>query len=90
MYADDNVLFANNPKKLQENLDILSQYCSRWKLKVNINKTKIMVFRKGGRIPPDFSYNNCQLEIVNNFIYLRMVFTTDGSEGLEWLLKDLT
>jgi len=40
-----------------------------------------MVFRKGGRIPTDFSfsYNNCQLEIVNNFIYLGMFFTTGGS-----------
>jgi len=83
MYADDIVIFANNPTELQKNLDILSHYCSRWKLKVNIhvNKTKIMVFRKGGRIPTDlsFSYNNCQLEIVNNSIYLSMVFTTGGS-----------
>jgi len=26
MYADDIVIFADNPKDLQENLDILSQY----------------------------------------------------------------
>ena len=39
MYADAIVIFANNPTELQENLDILSQCCSRWKLKININKT---------------------------------------------------
>ena len=40
-----------------------------------------MVFRKGGRIPTafSFSYHKCQLEIVNNFIYLCIVFTTGGS-----------
>jgi len=40
-----------------------------------------MVFRKGERISTDFSlsYDNCQLEIVNNFIYLGMFFTTGGS-----------
>jgi len=40
-----------------------------------------MVFCKGRRIPTYllFSYNNCQLEIVINFIYLGMVFTTGSS-----------
>jgi len=40
-----------------------------------------MVFRKERRIRTNlsFSFDNCQLEIVNNFIYLGMVFTTGGS-----------
>ena len=29
------------------------EYCNRWKLIVNIDKTKVVSFRKGGRIPND-------------------------------------
>ena len=51
LYADDIVLFANNPEELQEGLDLLSNHCKRWKLKINLAKTKIMVFRRGGFLP---------------------------------------
>ena len=33
---------------LQKGLEIVYDYCTSWKLKVNTNKTKIMVFRGGG------------------------------------------
>ena len=29
-------------------LDILKDYCERWILTVNVNKTKAMIFQKGG------------------------------------------
>ena len=48
LYADDIILFGNSPEDLQKSLTILEKYCSKWKLTVNTNKTKIMVFRKGG------------------------------------------
>ena len=48
LYADDIVLFANNSDELQLALNLLSDYCDRWKLTVNPLKTKIMIFRKGG------------------------------------------
>ena len=47
LYADDIVIFSNTSEGLQNGLDNLSEYCSKWKLTVNIDKTKIMVFRKG-------------------------------------------
>ena len=53
----------------------------RWKLIVNTNKTQIMVFRKGGRLPNNlnFVYNNNNIEIVNTFSYLGVVFTSGGT-----------
>ena len=48
LYADDIVLLAETEQGLQKGLDLLEQYCDKWKLTVNINKKKIMVFRKGG------------------------------------------
>ena len=50
LYADDIVIFANDSSELQSSLDVLLEYCQRWKLKVKLEKTNIMVFRKGGRL----------------------------------------
>ena len=35
LYADDIVIFANNAEELQSNLNMLHDYCQRWKLSVN-------------------------------------------------------
>ena len=43
LYTDGIVIFANNPEKLQNGLDLLYDFCSKWKLTININKTKIMM-----------------------------------------------
>ena len=48
LYADDIVILSETETGLQHGLDLLEQYCDKWKLTVNIKKTKIMVFRKGG------------------------------------------
>ena len=40
-----------------------------------------MVFKKGGRLAENLKiyYENSELEIVNKFVYLGIVFTTGGS-----------
>ena len=83
MYADDIVLFRKSPKDLQNALDSLAEYCNKWKLTVNTNKTKIMVFRNGGCLPNNlnFVYNNSIIEIVSKFCYLGVVFTSGGSNS---------
>ena len=72
LYADDIVVFANSSSEFQKSLDLLFDYCQRWKLVIDTSKTKIMIFRKGGRLPQGFTfyYNNILIEIVNNFSYL--------------------
>ena len=81
LYADDIVIFANNQEQLQNSLDLLLEYCNRWKLTINITKTKVMVFRKGGMLPRNliFYYNGVALEIVKEFKYLGIIFTSGGS-----------
>ena len=81
LYADDIVIFANDEQGLQKGLDVLHNYCQKWKLKVNVNKTKIMVFRSGGLLRRNlaFLYDGKQIEIVQRFTYLGIVFTTGGS-----------
>ena len=81
LYADDITLFSDSADGLQEGFNILSEYCDRWKLKVNLSKTKVMIFRKGGRLPNDiaFRYKGTEIEIVQQFSYLGVVFTSGGS-----------
>ena len=69
LYADDIMLFSNSKENLQEGLDFLSNYCKRWKLKINVSKTKVMIFRRGGRLHRNlaFYYEGEPLEIVSKF-----------------------
>jgi len=57
------------------------EYCNRCKLIVNIDKTKVVIFRKGGRIPNDieFLYDGKRVDVVNKINYLGVVFSSGGS-----------
>jgi hypothetical protein len=57
-------------------LDIFYLYCDTWKMKVNVDKTKIVVFSKG-RLPRNliFNYNGTNIEIVKDFNYLGIYFS---------------
>ena len=80
LYADDIIIFSNTAEELQQSLDLLLEYCHKWKLTINVSKTKVMVFRKGGILPQNmtFYYNGQKLEIVKEFKYLGLVFTVGG------------
>ena len=47
LYADDTVILAESPRELQLALDAMDQYCTLWKLKINVSKTKVLVFSRG-------------------------------------------
>jgi exonuclease III len=44
MYADDILVLSQSSKGLQTSLNNLNKYCKRWRLPININKSKTMVF----------------------------------------------
>ena len=79
LHADDIVIFANSKEELQLSLNGLYEYCQRWKRMVNINKTKVIVFRNSGRLTAltNLYYNNGELEIDGKFTYLGIVFSTE-------------
>ena len=78
-YADDTVIMAETANDLQKGLDEFHVYCSRWKLNVNVEKTKVLVFSKGPKPKNIFYYNNNVVESVNDFKYLGIVFSRSGS-----------
>ena len=47
LYADDSVILAENDPDLHMVLDSVHEYCTTYKLTVNISKTKIMIFSRG-------------------------------------------
>ena len=46
LYADDTVIMAENECGMQKTLNLLNEYCNCNGLRVNIRKTKIMVFAR--------------------------------------------
>ena len=82
LYADDIVIFFSETSDgLQRGLNILSDYCEKWKLVVNTDKTKIVIFRKGGNLPRnlDFMFDGNIIEIVKKNVYLTITFTAGRS-----------
>jgi hypothetical protein len=43
LYADDTVLMTESSSNLQTLLDKFYLYCDTWKIKVNVDKTKIVI-----------------------------------------------
>ena len=39
LYADDSIIISSNKEELQNSLDILHDYCQKWHLYVNVQKT---------------------------------------------------
>ena len=76
-YADDIVLFSDNPEQLQEMLNIVSEWCKKWRLKINTDKTKIIQFRKSRKQRNnscEFLLQGTVLSEVQNYKYLGVIF----------------
>lgn len=83
MYADDLVLLGHSKIDLQKKINVLGEYCLMNELEVNTEKTKIIVFRKGGKLArtDKFYYGQEQLDIVSTYTYLGVVFSSSGRFG---------
>jgi hypothetical protein len=80
LYADDTVLMAETHDDLQNILNKFGEYCNTWRLKANADKTKVIVFSRG-RQSTNFkcTLNGSELEIVNEFNYLGILFNRTGN-----------
>ena len=81
LYADDAVIFSDSVNGLQDSLNVLSQYCKRWKLHLNTDKTKVLVFKRGGRSSKqeNWSFDGRKLEVVKAIKYLGITLSQNGS-----------
>ena len=80
LYADDTILLSESPEDLQYQLDVFNDYCTCWHLKVNTEKTKVVIFGKGNvNMAKSFMLSDRELEIVDTFRYLGVLFCKNGS-----------
>lgn len=78
-YADDTVIMTETAEDLQNALNEFYVYCSQWKLQVNTDKTKVLIFSKGPLPKNVFYYNKVAIENVKDFKYLGIIFSRTGS-----------
>ena len=80
LYAGDLVLVSQTSSGLQNCLDRLQEYCDKWRLTINIKKTKTMVVEKwqSSINQTSFTYKNNVLDICKTYPYLGTVISHNG------------
>lgn len=79
LYADDAVLFASSAEELQRMLSVMNEGCKEKGMKVNVKKTKVMVFERSLTVTECLvMLENERVEQVESFVYLGSMFTRDG------------
>ena len=78
LFADDMILISETVIGLQTQLNSLFSAASRLQLKVNMNKSNIVVFRKGRYLGARerWIYDGCMMRVVNSYKYLGICFST--------------
>ena len=80
LFADDVVLLADSIKGIQDLIDRLAEYCKTWKLNINVDKTKVVIFnRKQYAHQVPLILDNMKLEFVTSYKYLGIILSSNGS-----------
>ena len=79
LYADDTVLFSETERDMLHALNVFQTYCNTWRLTVNVDKTKIVIFSSGKLKQYNFLLNGLKIEVTNEYKYLGIHFTRGGS-----------
>ena len=78
LLADDVLLLSETVVGLQRQLNSLCRAAESLDLKVNLDKSNIVVFRKGGYLAAreSWTYNGTKMPVVNVYKYLGIYFST--------------
>jgi hypothetical protein len=79
-YADDIAIGSDDLHKLQEAAQKIEKWCHSNGFSINVNKTELMVFRNGGKIPAStkITIEEQPVRITTDFKYLGITFQTSG------------
>ena len=81
MYADEISLLSDPDKGLQRSLDVLNK-CSNWKVDVNHETSKVMVFNSNGNsYLKIFKCQDNAIETVKSYYYLSVAIRYSGGIG---------
>ena len=72
IYADDIVILAESEDDLQSLIDIVNQWCSKWRLSVNLLKTNIMHVRNRRKAISNYNFilGGNQIKYCSKYKYL--------------------
>ena len=72
LYADDIVLITEKKQELQKLLDIVSEYCYKWRCRINNKKSQVVIYTNKRTEPKKLSWilNKKPIEQVNLYKYL--------------------
>jgi hypothetical protein len=85
LYADDLIIISESQNGFENGIKNLLTYCDKWKLKVNTDKSKVMVTckKKSKQVPHHkFKIHNAELEYVHEYKYLGVIISSTGSFAL--------
>ena len=87
LYAD-GIVGGYTVGRLEFMINVLAEYCRLWSLIVNLCKTKIVVFRRGGKLERSekWYFNGKKMDVVSSYQYLGIIF----SIKLKWALAKKT
>jgi hypothetical protein len=74
-FADDIVLMGKSEQELQTLLNITARFASKWNLKLNSKKSKVMLIGKRIDIHQRWDLGNDQIEETNVYMYLGVYFS---------------
>lgn len=80
MHADDTVLFSEDTVDLQNMITCIQRYSNKGNLNVNVDKTKIVVFRKCRRLVDNVRngiLTNNPSRLLNNSVIWALHLTRD-------------
>ena len=80
LYADDLMLLSETKTGLQMCINKLKEYCNKWKLTVNLKKTKVIIFRANGKKHnAQFMLEKENLEVIDLYKYLGITISSSSS-----------
>ena len=82
MYADNVLILSERENGLTESLERLSNYAKKWKLKISVEKIKIIVFNKVGKIiNVILRMDNILIQSCSEYTHLGTIFTLQESSN---------
>jgi Reverse transcriptase (RNA-dependent DNA polymerase) len=85
-YADDTVIIADSLEDLQHLVELISIFCKRYGLEMNLKKTKVIATSKNQNTNhnrPSININNDNLEWVSSYKYLGTLVTETAEHTKE-------
>ena len=75
LYADDLALISDSESNMQELISLLDQWCKKWRMMVNVHKTKVVHFRSTTKARSTFPFmlNDNLIECVDKYKYLGII-----------------